>query len=125
MPDPTTAFFAMLRQHGMEILPEKFQLGSLRFDLVRGMETDHWFVQIEDGRVVVAREERPADCVAHTDAYQFDRLVCGRAHLIAMLMRNEMTVEGVLPLLLLFRRAFPSSPETRDPRELATGRARR
>jgi hypothetical protein len=107
------------------MLPAKFALGSVRFDLERGVDTDHWFVAMENGTMVVSRQDRPADCVARTEIGVFDQIVTGEAHLIAALIRNDMTVEGVLPLLLLFRRAFPSAPTARDPRDLVDGRRHR
>ncbi|MDG4829024.1 SCP2 sterol-binding domain-containing protein [Solwaraspora sp. WMMD1047] len=122
MSSPTTRFFETLRERGPQMLPAKFALGSVRFDLERGNETYHWFVAMENGTMVVSEEDRPADCVARTEIEVFDRIVTGEAHLIATLIRNDMTVEGILPLLLLFRRAFPSAPSARDPRDLVDRR---
>lgn len=109
-------FFAQLSERGPAVLPRKLR-GTIRFDLERGLETDHWFVAMTDEGVLVSHDEREALCVARTEEALFDRLVAGEAHMVAALIRNEMTVEGNLPLLLLFRRLFPQSVGSRDPRD--------
>lgn len=109
-------FFARLSEDGPEALPRKLR-GTIRFDLDRGEETDHWFVAMTDEGVLVSHDDREAVCVARADESLFDRLVTGEAHLIASLIRNEMTVEGNVPLLLLFRRLLPQSIGSRDPRD--------
>nr|MDT0658552.1 SCP2 sterol-binding domain-containing protein [Micromonospora sp. DSM 115978] len=125
MPSPTMEFFEMLRERGPEVLPAKFALGSIRFDLERGAELEHWFVAMDRGEMIISQEERPADCVVRTEGAIFDRIVLGQVNMNAGVFRNDITVEGVVPLLLLFRRAIPSAPDAHDPRELVRERARR
>ncbi|GIG91884.1 SCP2 sterol-binding domain-containing protein [Plantactinospora endophytica] len=116
MADPTAEFFARVEQRGPDLLPTKAR-GTLRFDLRRDGEVDHWFVAINRGNVLVSHELRDADCVVATDKALFDRCALGEAQVVAAYNRNDVTVQGNLPLLLMFRRAFPSPPGTRDPRE--------
>ncbi|MDG4789464.1 SCP2 sterol-binding domain-containing protein [Micromonospora sp. WMMD1102] len=116
MADPTAEFFARVEQHGPELLPTASR-GTIRFDLQRDDGAEHWFVAINRGNVLVSHEEREADCVVATDRGLFDRLATGETQVLAAYNRNELTVRGSLALLLMFRRAFPSPPGTRDPRE--------
>jgi len=116
MASPTAEFFARLEESGPDLLPVKAR-GSIRFDLAADGTMDHWFVAINRGNVLVSRELREADCVVSTDQELFDRFALGEAQVIAAYNRNDVTVQGNLPLLLMFRRAFPSPPGTRDPRE--------
>ncbi|MEQ4301471.1 SCP2 sterol-binding domain-containing protein [Plantactinospora sp. B6F1] len=129
MADPTVEFFNRIEESGPGLLPTRAR-GTLRFDIDRGDEVDHWFVAINRGNVLVSREWREADCVVTTDKDLFDKLATGEAQVLAAYNRNDLTVQGSLPLLLTFRRAFPSPPGTRDPRErirerFAGGRAGR
>lgn len=112
----TREFFAQLTERGEMALPGKLR-GTIRFDLDRGMETDHWYVAMTEQGVRVSHDNREAMCVAHTDEALFDRLVSGEEHLVAALIRNAMTIEGNLPLLLLFRRLLPPTVGSRDPRD--------
>lgn len=111
----TREFFAQLSERGAGALPKKLR-GTIRFDLERGLETDHWYVAMTDDGVHVSHENRDAVCVARAEEALFDRFVSGEAHFIGALIRNEMTIEGSLPLLLTFRRLFPPSMGSRDPR---------
>ncbi|WP_422773543.1 SCP2 sterol-binding domain-containing protein [Plantactinospora sp. WMMC1484] len=116
MADPTAEFFAGLEQSGPEILPTKAR-GTIRFDLGRDGGVEHWFVAINRGNVLVSHERRDADCVVGAEKALFDRFATGEAQVVAAYNRNELTVQGSLPLLLMFRRVFPPPPGTRDPRE--------
>ncbi|GAA3749068.1 hypothetical protein GCM10022225_36660 [Plantactinospora mayteni] len=116
MADPTAEFFSRIEEHGPDLLPAKAR-GRLRFDLDRDGEVEHWFVAVNQGNVLVSREKREADCVVATEKELFDKLATGEAQVLAAYNRNDLTVRGNLPLLLVFRRAFPSPPGTRDPRE--------
>ncbi|MGI5215796.1 SCP2 sterol-binding domain-containing protein [Plantactinospora sp. CA-290183] len=116
MTNVTAEFFARLERQGPDLLPDKAR-GSIRFDLADQDRTHHWFVSINRGNVLVSREYREADCVVGTEQALFDRFVLGEAQVIAAYNRSDVTVQGNFPLLLMFRRAFPSPPGTRDPRE--------
>ncbi|MEO3745622.1 SCP2 sterol-binding domain-containing protein [Plantactinospora sp. B5E13] len=117
MADPTSDFFAWIEDHGPEVLPDKAR-GTIRFDLDAGEgRVNHWFVAINRGNVLVSHENREADCVVSTEQRLFDHFALGESHVVTAYNRNDVTVQGNLPLLLMFRRAFPSPPGTRDPRE--------
>ncbi|MFC6022448.1 SCP2 sterol-binding domain-containing protein [Plantactinospora solaniradicis] len=125
MADPTAEFFSSLEERGPDLLPVKAR-GTIRFDL-KGVDggVNHWFVSVNRGNVLVSHENRQADCVVATTQELFDRLAIGEAQVVAAYNRNDVTVQGNLPLLLMFRRAFPSPPGTRDPRVRVRERLRR
>lgn len=113
----TKEFFSHIAERGRQsTLPRKLR-GTVRFDLVHGTETDHWYVALTDDGVQVTHDVRDAMCIARTDKELFDRLVTGEADLVASLIRNEITIEGSLPLLLLFRRLLPNVVGSRHPRQ--------
>jgi hypothetical protein len=125
MVDPTAEFFSSLEQRGPDLLPVKAR-GTIRFDLAgEDGAVTHWFVSVNRGNVLMSHEYRPADCVVTTDRRLFDRFAVGETQVIAAYNRNDVTVQGNLPLLLMFRRAFPSPPGTRDPRDRVRERLRR
>lgn len=117
-------FFERLNQRGHEYLPAKLN-GTLRFDLTRGDQLDHWLVAVKKGNVFVSRDKRDADVVVRMDSDLFERIIGGEADLLAAMLRNELTVEGSLPMLLAFRRSLPSVPGALDPRRLAPSRGER
>ncbi|ROT32432.1 SCP2 sterol-binding domain-containing protein [Micromonospora sp. HM5-17] len=121
MGSPTDEFFASLEERGPELLPTRAR-GTIRFDLVEDGRVGHWFVAINRGNVLVSHEKRAADCVVSTEKRLFDEFATGAAHLITAYNRNDVSVQGNLPLLLVFRRTFPSPPGTRDPRERVRAR---
>ncbi|MBE1484595.1 SCP2 sterol-binding domain-containing protein [Plantactinospora soyae] len=125
MADPTAKFFSALEERGPDLLPVKAR-GTIRFDL-EGADggVNHWFVSINRGNVLVSHENREADCVVATGQELFDRLAVGEAQVVAAYNRNDVTVQGNLPLLLMFRRAFPAPPGTQDPRDRIRERLRR
>ncbi|MEH0827669.1 MULTISPECIES: SCP2 sterol-binding domain-containing protein [unclassified Micromonospora] len=106
-------------------LPET-TAGTLRLDLHDGGCTEHWYLTLHDQCLDVARSADDADLVVRADREVFDRLVAGRTHVVAALMRNELTVQGDIRLLLALRRIFPGPPDARHPRDVAgRGAARR
>ena len=111
-------FFDQLNQRGNEYLPAKVN-GSVRFDLSRGDQCDHWLVAVKQGNVFVSRDAADADAVVRADADTFRSIVTGETNMLAALLRNELSVEGNLPLVLAFRRAIPSAPGASDPRKTA------
>lgn len=113
----TKEFFGRIVELGeRDTLPRKLR-GTVRFDLKRGAETDHWYVALSDEGARVTHDIKDAMCVVRAEKELFDQLVTGQAHLVASLIRNELTVEGSLPLLLLFRRILPTVVGSRDPRQ--------
>jgi putative sterol carrier protein len=84
--------------------------GSVRFDLVRGEEIDHWLVAMSVGEVTVSRANVGADCVVRTDKALFDGIASGKVNAMAALLRGELSAEGDLELLLRLQRLFPGPP---------------
>jgi|HigsolmetaAR206D_1030411.scaffolds.fasta_scaffold01253_5 SCP-2 sterol transfer family. len=121
MGSPTDEFFTGLEDRAPELLPTTAR-GTIRFDLDEDGHTGYWFVAINRGNVLVSRENREADCVVRTKKSLFDEFASGAAHILSAFNRNDVTVQGSLPLLLTFRRVFPSPPGTRDPRERVRAR---
>ncbi|MFF3855016.1 SCP2 sterol-binding domain-containing protein [Micromonospora sp. NPDC002575] len=101
-----------------EDLPETTN-GTVRLDIRDDGSTDHWFLTIGDQRVGVSRSAEAADLVVAGDRAVFDRIVAEGTHIGAALVRNDVTAQGDLRLLMLLRRLFPGPPDARHPREVA------
>jgi hypothetical protein len=123
MASPTEEFFDELGRRGHEPLLEK-ATGTVRFEMVQGVCTEHWYVRINKGDVTVSRENIEADGVVRADRELFDRTARGEENLMAALLRGEVSAEGEIPLLLLLGRLLPG-PQDPDERPLATGGGRR
>ncbi|MDG4780274.1 SCP2 sterol-binding domain-containing protein [Micromonospora sp. WMMD961] len=101
-------------------LPET-TAGTLRLDVRGDGCTDHWFLTVSDQHVQVSRSADDADLVVRMDRWVFDRMVKGELHPGAAMLRNELTMQGDMRLLLVLRRIFAGPADARHPREL--GRA--
>ncbi|MGI5522279.1 SCP2 sterol-binding domain-containing protein [Micromonospora sp. CA-259024] len=101
-------------------LPET-TAGTIRLDVRGDGCTDHWYLTIADQHVRVTRAADDADLVLSLDRPLFDQMADGEMHPGASLLRNELTVQGNMRLLMMLRRIFPGPPGARHPREL--GRA--
>ncbi|MFI2711383.1 SCP2 sterol-binding domain-containing protein [Micromonospora sp. NPDC018662] len=99
-------------------LPETTS-GTVRLDLREGGRTEHWYLTIDRQDVRVARSAEEAELVVHADREVFDRIAAGRLHLAAAILRNDITAQGNLKLLMTLRRIFPGPPGARHPRDLA------
>ncbi|MFG2108947.1 SCP2 sterol-binding domain-containing protein [Micromonospora chersina] len=99
-------------------LPET-TAGTLRMDVRDGARTEHWYLTIDHQEIRVARLADDADLVVRADREVFDRIAAGRLHPVAGLLRNDLTAQGDLRLLLSLRRLFPGPPDARHPREVA------
>ena len=69
----------------------------------------------------MARSANDAELVVRADRSVVDQMVNGELHPGAALLRNELSVQGNIQLLMLLRRIFPGPTGARHPREL--GRA--
>ncbi|GAB3957399.1 SCP2 sterol-binding domain-containing protein [Micromonospora vulcania] len=98
-------------------LPETTS-GSMRLDAHHDGWTEHWYLTIADQHVQVTRSSDDAELVVRADREVFDRLASGQTHLAEALLRNELTVQGNMRLLMLLRRIFPGPAGARHPREL-------
>ncbi|MGW3784275.1 SCP2 sterol-binding domain-containing protein [Micromonospora chokoriensis] len=101
-------------------LPET-TVGTLRLDVRSDGCTDHWYLRVADQRVQVTRSADDADLVVRADRWVFDSMVSGELHPGAAMLRNELTMQGDMRLLLVLRRIFAGPAGARHPREL--GRA--
>ncbi|MFC8850483.1 MULTISPECIES: SCP2 sterol-binding domain-containing protein [unclassified Micromonospora] len=101
-----------------EDLPETTS-GTVRLDIRDDGSTDHWFLTIGDQHVGVSRSAEAADLVVAGDREVFDRMIADGTHIGAALVRNDVTAQGNLRLLMLLRRLFPGPPGARHPREAA------
>ncbi|MGC5309792.1 SCP2 sterol-binding domain-containing protein [Micromonospora zamorensis] len=122
MTSPTDELFDRLAERGPARLPRRLDW-TVRFELERpdgGM--DYWFVRFQDGTPHVSRERRDADCVLHCTREVFDRIVEGKVQLVSAMLRNEVSIEGYLLLLLIFRRMFEPPAGAHDPRDLTRRR---
>jgi predicted lipid carrier protein YhbT len=91
--------------------------GTLRLDLRDGGSTEHWYLTIDRQDVRVTRSAEDADLVIRADREVFDRLAEGRHHPLAVLLRNDLTVQGDMRLMMMLRRLFPGPPGAHHPRE--------
>ncbi|MEV4656052.1 SCP2 sterol-binding domain-containing protein [Micromonospora sp. NPDC049301] len=101
-------------------LPET-TAGTMRLDAREDGHTEHWYLTIADQHVRVTQSGDDADLVIRAAPAALDRLARGETHVAAALLRNELSVQGKLQLLMLLRRIFPGPAGARHPREL--GRA--
>ncbi|HEY0697045.1 MAG TPA: sterol-binding protein [Micromonospora sp.] len=124
MADPTDEFFAGLRRRGYDPFVALVD-GSVRFDISRNSETDHWLVVLRAGRVEVVEKATGGDAVIQVDRATFNRIVSGRAYFLTTVLRGEASVTGSPSLFSLVRRLFPAAPESvaRTP-QADRGRAR-
>ncbi|PTA46224.1 SCP2 sterol-binding domain-containing protein [Micromonospora sp. RP3T] len=99
-------------------LPETTS-GTIRLDLREGGRTEHWYLSIDRQDVRVARSAEEADLVVHADREVFDRIAAGHLHLAAAVLRNDISAQGNLQLLMTLRRIFPGPPGARHPRDVA------
>jgi SCP-2 sterol transfer family protein len=113
--DPTADFFVRVCHARHEMLSPQVS-ATVRFDLERGGETDHWLMDLHDGLILVSREDRPADCVISAEKKQFDRLATGEQHLVAAILRHQVRIEGDAALMPVVRKLFPGPPGAHDSR---------
>ncbi|RLP95559.1 SCP2 sterol-binding domain-containing protein [Micromonospora sp. CV4] len=101
-------------------LPET-TAGTLRLDAREDGHTEHWYLTVADQHVRVTKSGDDADLVVRAAPAVLDRLASGETHVATALLRNELTAQGDIQLLMLLRRIFPGPAGARHPREL--GRA--
>ena len=109
MSDPTKQFFDDLAARGHVPLL-KSSSGTLRFDLIGGGRTAHWYVTIRKGDVSVTHDIVEADCVVRTGKELFDRMAAGTANATAAALRGLIAPQGDLSLIIQFQRLFPGPP---------------
>ncbi|MFF3855356.1 glycogen debranching N-terminal domain-containing protein [Micromonospora sp. NPDC002575] len=105
-------FFAGLPEAARGRLPAT-PTGLIAFRLVADdAPPSTWFVTLADGRARVDRHGHDPDCVVETRPETLERLVAGVDHIVAMLFRGVVSVEGDLSLFLVFRRLLPAPADS-------------
>lgn len=120
MPDVIEEFFDRLDRYGHQRLLRK-TTGTIRFDIDREDEIDHWFVAINHGDIHVSREECGADTVIRTDVIFFERLIRGQAKPLSAWLRNDITSEGHFRFIVLLERLFGEPAGAHNPRIVSHG----
>ncbi|WP_213454122.1 SCP2 sterol-binding domain-containing protein [Rhizomonospora bruguierae] len=114
---PTERYLLELSRRGHDALLEKVR-GTVRIDVAREGETDHWLLTVARGDLRVARDAGPADAVVSGRQTCWDGLVSGSARALDAWLRNELTVEGRFELLTVLDRLMPGYPGARHPRDV-------
>jgi hypothetical protein len=120
MASPTEEFFDEISRRGHEPLLQK-ATGTVRFEMVQGVCTEHWYVTVDKGDLTVSRENLEADGVVRAGRELFDRVASGEASLMTALLRGEASAEGNLSVLVLFARLLPGPQGPRGQRLATSG----
>src|SRR4030095_1054603 len=89
--DPTSEFFNGLPDRSQRLANVT---ATIRVDLDQREATEHWFVDVENGRLSVSSDSAEADAALHADKQTFDQLVLGKANPFASLLRGLVRAEG-------------------------------
>ena len=119
MPNSTDSFFTELGRRGHEPALQH-RTATVRFDVTRGNDVDHWNVRIDNGDITVSRGDHRADCVIGADQAVFDAIATGQANAMAALLRGTLRVEGDAELFVIARHLLPA-PADRHPHDPADG----
>jgi putative sterol carrier protein len=106
MADATSEFFGRLAERGTVPALQR-TTGSLRVDLERDGQVEHWRVEVRRGAVAVSRSDADADLVVRATGSLFDDLTTGNANAMASALRGELGVSGDPGILVRFQRLFP------------------
>jgi hypothetical protein len=132
MSDPIEDFFGGLAKRGYEPLLQHV-IGSIRFDLENGDETDHWWVGMDRGKVTVLHEDRVAKSISRQDRATMVDAILGRRNPMTTFLRGDSGYSGEGEPLVIFTRLFPDrslvsptgpSPTATAPRGRPAGRGR-
>lgn len=107
MADATTGFFNSLSEREHEPMLGGTN-GSVRIDLDREGQVEHWRVDLRRGVVTVSHAAGPADCVIGADAAVFEDLARGQANAMAAMLRGQLRLDGDPALIVRFQRLFPA-----------------
>ena len=106
MANATSAFFERLAERGTAPELERTS-GTLRVDVERDGQVDHWRVEMRRGTVAVSQSDADADLVLTASARLFDDLASGQANALASTLRGDLGVSGDPAGLVRFQRLFP------------------
>jgi predicted lipid carrier protein YhbT len=119
MADPIADFFAHLEEQGPQPLLAKAH-GTVRWDVEGDNDTQTWFVRVNKSEVEVLREwDGDVSARARGSKALFEALCSGEANAMSAMLRNEITIEGDVELLLLLQRVFPGPSQSSHPRAVA------
>lgn len=121
MADVTQDFFRGLAGRGRDRRLTAIHEGSVRFDISRNGQTDHWLVCIAKGGITVSEQATGGDAVVRADRAVFDRIASGEAYFLTTVLRGEATVEGSPRLFATVRRLFPPPPTSQQTRRRGGG----
>jgi len=121
--DAVTKHFELIGTRGHEPLLEKIT-ATLRFDVLNGKRTEHWFLSIKKGDIAVSRRNVRADVVIRGQRPLLEQMFSGHANAVAAMLRGELSVEGRPELLVQFQRLLPRPGDART-RGVPAGYARR
>lgn len=107
--DPTGSFLHGLEKAGYQPAVSSVR-GTVMLELTGIPVDEHWLIAMDEGLVVVSGRPGPADTVVRMPKELFAEAVRGRANLWTAVLRNEVTVEGKLFLLIAFERLLPGGP---------------
>jgi hypothetical protein len=109
--DPTTTFFEGLRARVHEPVLGRLT-GTMRFDIVEGARTTHWYVTMANGDVTTSHKHGAADTVVRADKHISDALCSGRENAMACFLRGVLRIDGDYGLAMQFQRLFPGPSPT-------------
>jgi SCP-2 sterol transfer family len=118
MVSPADEFFDAIGRRKHEPMLENVT-GTIRFDLMQGVCTEHWLVSISRGDISVSRDMAGADSYLRADRDLFDRVARGEDYLLAALIRGAVVAEGNLELPVLFEKLFPGPAGATQPSTVA------
>lgn len=116
MADVTADFFRGLARRKDDCRLTALHEGSVRFDITRDGQVDHWLVSIAKGDIRVTEQATGGDAVVRADRAVFDRIASGEAYFLTTVLRGEATVEGSPRLFATVRRLFPPPPGSQEAR---------
>ena len=112
--DPAASFLLNLEDAGPQPLVARAR-GTIMLELTSRGADDHWLVTLDDGRVEVVNRPGPADVVVRMRRELFASAALGRSNLWTAILRNDVSVEGDLHLLVVFQRLLPGPPNGTEP----------
>ena len=121
MGEPTRDFFTTLAEQRQPLL--KSLTGVMRFDLVDGERTEHWYLDIHKGDVAVSHKGPEPDCTVTTELATFEAIIGGKMNAMAAVLRGAVKIEGRFALMTAVQRFFAAPVEV--PERPAAGYARR
>ena len=121
MAEPTRDFFTGLAEQHQPLLES--MTGVIRFDLVDGERTEHWYVDIRKGDITVSHDGPEPDCTVTTNLATFEAIVSGKMNAMAAVLRGAVEIQGRFALMTAVQRFFAVPTEMPD--VPAAGYARR